>query len=148
MSGDATALSLPISSRFIDDRHWKVVMAGSRFITPTESRYAPIEREALILVYGFESSRMFVLWRKMLMLTPNLQHQQEKATRVGVLVESVVVWIQKKKVCAVETMEKSLKNILREKHVLPKMKTFGSSQNNPANAQYFEGRFHQYFCCS
>lgn len=41
--------------------HWKVVYAGSRFTTPAESRYAPIEGEALAAVYGLVSCRMFVM---------------------------------------------------------------------------------------
>ena len=32
--------------------HWKLVYAGSRFTRDAESRYAPIEGEALALVYG------------------------------------------------------------------------------------------------
>ena len=40
--------------------HWKVVFAGSRFTTDAESRYAPIEGEALAVVYGLESSKLFV----------------------------------------------------------------------------------------
>ena len=40
---------------------WKIVFAGSRFTHPAESRYAPIEGEALIVVYGLESARHFVL---------------------------------------------------------------------------------------
>jgi hypothetical protein len=41
--------------------HWKLVFAGSRFTSETESRYAPIEGEALALVQALESCRMFVL---------------------------------------------------------------------------------------
>ena len=41
--------------------HWKLVFAGSRFLTDAESRYAPVEGEALALVYGLEQCRMFVL---------------------------------------------------------------------------------------
>ena len=40
--------------------HWQIVFAGSRFTTEAESRYAPIEGEALAVVYSLESSRMFV----------------------------------------------------------------------------------------
>ena len=36
-------------------------MAGSRFTTEAESRYAPIEGEALALVHGLESCRIVVL---------------------------------------------------------------------------------------
>ena len=34
-------------------------MAGSRFLTPTEQRYAPIEGEALAVAWGLEQSRYF-----------------------------------------------------------------------------------------
>ena len=40
---------------------WKIVFAGSSFTHPAESRYAPIEGEALAVVYGLESARHFVL---------------------------------------------------------------------------------------
>ena len=43
------------------DGHWKLVFAGSRFTSSVESRYAPIEGEALAVVHGLESARMFVL---------------------------------------------------------------------------------------
>ena len=41
--------------------HWKVCYAGSRFTTDAESRYAPIEGEALAVLFALESCRMFVL---------------------------------------------------------------------------------------
>ena len=34
--------------------HWKLVFAGSRFTTETESRYALIEGEALAVVFGLQ----------------------------------------------------------------------------------------------
>ena len=40
---------------------WKLVFAGSRFTTSAESRYAPVEGEALAVTYGLEKSRMFTL---------------------------------------------------------------------------------------
>ena len=40
---------------------WCLVYAGSRFTTPTESRYAPVEGEALAVVYALEKCRIFVL---------------------------------------------------------------------------------------
>ena len=40
---------------------WRISMAGSRFLTPTEQRYAPIEGEALALVWGLEQTRFFTL---------------------------------------------------------------------------------------
>ena len=41
--------------------HWRVVYAGSRFTRNAESRYAPIEGEALALLFGLESCKMFVM---------------------------------------------------------------------------------------
>ena len=43
------------------DGHWRLILAGSRFTNDAESRYAPVEGEALALVYGLESCRMFIL---------------------------------------------------------------------------------------
>ena len=41
--------------------HWKLIFAGSRFTKDVESRYSPIEGEALAVVFALEQSRMFVL---------------------------------------------------------------------------------------
>ena len=41
--------------------HWKLIFAGSRFTTEAESCYAPVEGEALALIYALESCRMFIL---------------------------------------------------------------------------------------
>ena len=41
--------------------HWQIILAGSRFTKEAESRYAPVEGEALALIYDLESCRMFVL---------------------------------------------------------------------------------------
>jgi hypothetical protein len=41
--------------------HWKHVLADSRFTTPAESRYTPIEGEALGVAYGLQQCRKFVL---------------------------------------------------------------------------------------
>ncbi|GFO50205.1 retrovirus-related pol polyprotein from transposon opus [Plakobranchus ocellatus] len=40
---------------------WKVTLVGSRFTSPAESRYAPIEGEALAVVDALEKTRHFVL---------------------------------------------------------------------------------------
>ena len=40
---------------------WKTVLVGSRFTSPAESRYAPIEGEALAIVEGLYKSRHFVV---------------------------------------------------------------------------------------
>ena len=41
--------------------HWKLVLVGSRFTKDPKTRYAPIEGEALALVQGLQSCRMFTL---------------------------------------------------------------------------------------
>lgn len=41
--------------------HWKLVFAGSKALNNAESRYAPIEGEALAVAHGLEKSRMFTL---------------------------------------------------------------------------------------
>ena len=38
---------------------WRVTLAGSRFLSPAEQRYAPIEGEALAVACGLEQSRYF-----------------------------------------------------------------------------------------
>ena len=41
--------------------HWQLVFAGSRFLKDPETRYAPIEGEALAVVFALEQTRMFVM---------------------------------------------------------------------------------------
>ena len=41
--------------------HWKLVYVGSRFLKDAETRYAPIEGEALAVAYALENCKMFVL---------------------------------------------------------------------------------------
>ncbi|XP_057310652.1 uncharacterized protein LOC130648615 [Hydractinia symbiolongicarpus] len=41
--------------------HWKVVYAGSRFTRPAESRYAPIEGEAVAVSFVLDSCKMFTM---------------------------------------------------------------------------------------
>ena len=40
---------------------WQLCLVGSRFTTPAESRYAPIEGEALAVVYALQQTRYYVL---------------------------------------------------------------------------------------
>ena len=40
---------------------WKVVLAGSRFTKGAESRYAPVEGEALAVVWSLEAARHYTL---------------------------------------------------------------------------------------
>ena len=41
--------------------HWRLVMAGSRFLKDAEMRYAPLDEELLAIVFGMEQWRMFLL---------------------------------------------------------------------------------------
>ena len=38
---------------------WRIVLAGSRFLRPSESRYAAVEGESLAIVWALEQSRYF-----------------------------------------------------------------------------------------
>jgi len=40
---------------------WKIVLAGSCFLQDAEKRYAPIEGEALAIVYALEQTRHFTM---------------------------------------------------------------------------------------
>ena len=40
---------------------WRITLAGSRFLTKTESNYAPIEGEALAAAWGLEQTRFFTM---------------------------------------------------------------------------------------
>ena len=53
--------------------HWKLILAGSRVTNDAGSRYEPVEGEALALVYGLESCRMFILGCPDLLVT--VDHQ-------------------------------------------------------------------------
>ena len=47
---------------------WKLVFAGGKFNTPAESKYAPVEGEALAVVVGLQKTRYFVLGCKNLIV--------------------------------------------------------------------------------
>ena len=40
---------------------WKITLAGSRFLQDAETRYAPIEGEALAVAWGLEQTKYFTL---------------------------------------------------------------------------------------
>ena len=48
---------------------WQTVYCGSKFCTPAESRYHPIEGEALAAIYGLQKCKFFVLGLDNLILT-------------------------------------------------------------------------------
>ena len=43
------------------DDGWRITLAGSRFLKPAESRYAPVEGEALAIAWALEQTRYFTL---------------------------------------------------------------------------------------
>ena len=47
---------------------WRLCLVGSRFLHPAETRYAPIEGEALAVAYGFHQCRYFLLGCKQLIV--------------------------------------------------------------------------------
>jgi len=53
--------SCPTLDPTCGEDHWKTSYAGSRFTRASESRYAPVEGEALALLFALESCRMFVM---------------------------------------------------------------------------------------
>ena len=55
------------------ENHWKIILAVYRFMKDAESRYSPIEGEALVIIYGLESCRMFILGCPDLLVT--VDHQ-------------------------------------------------------------------------
>ena len=48
---------------------WKLCLVGSRFTTPAESRYAPVEGEALAVVYALHQTRYYILGCSKLIVT-------------------------------------------------------------------------------
>ena len=49
------------SEPFCCNTGWRITLVGSRFTHPTESRYAPVEGEALAIVDALDKARYFVL---------------------------------------------------------------------------------------
>ena len=47
---------------------WKLILAGGRFTTPTESRYSPVEGEALEIAEGLEGTKDYILGMKNLVV--------------------------------------------------------------------------------
>ena len=53
--------SCPSNDLFCCNQGWKITLVGSRFTHPAESRYAPIEGEALAVADALDKARHFVL---------------------------------------------------------------------------------------
>ena len=51
----------PVISPVCCSDGWRLVLAGGRFTIPAESRYSPVEGEALAVATGLESSRYYTL---------------------------------------------------------------------------------------
>ena len=49
----------PIETPDCCEDGWGIALAGSRFLSPTEQRYAPVEGEALAIAWGLEQTKYF-----------------------------------------------------------------------------------------
>ena len=90
------------------DDQWKLILAGSQFTNDAESRYAPVEGEALALVYGLESSQMFILGCPDLLVT--VDHQPLMRIFSDKALENI------KKPCLFNFKEQALMYKFRIKH--------------------------------
>ena len=61
----------PSNDLFCCNHGWKITLMGSRFTHPAESRYAPIEGEALAVADALDKARHFVLGCKNLTIAVN-----------------------------------------------------------------------------
>ena len=46
---------------FCREDHWRHTAIGSRFLKDAERRYAPIEGAAIAMVYGLQTTRMYMM---------------------------------------------------------------------------------------
>ena len=97
------------------ENHWKIILAGSRFTKDAESRYSPMEGEALALIYGLESCRMFILGCPDLLVTVDYQ------PLVKIFSDQVLKDI--KNPCLFTFKERSLMYRFHIKHVPGKLNT-------------------------
>lgn len=88
---------------------WHLVFAGSRFTTPAESRYAPVEGEALAVVDALQKCRMFVLG------CPDLLVAVDHKPLVKILGDRSLADIDNPRLLRLK--EKSLRYQFRIKHV-------------------------------
>lgn len=58
----------PLTALFCCPTGWKITLVGSRFTHPAESRYAPVEGEALAVADALDRARYFVLGCKELII--------------------------------------------------------------------------------
>ena len=56
-----THCQCPSTEPFCCNTGWKIALVGSRFTHATESRYAPVEGEALAVADALDKARFFVL---------------------------------------------------------------------------------------
>ena len=50
------------------DNGWRITLAGSRFLRPSETRFAPVEGESLGVVWALEQTKYFTLGCKTLLV--------------------------------------------------------------------------------
>ena len=88
---------------------WQLCLVGSRFTTPAESRYAPIEGEALAVVYALQQTRYYILG------CPNLIVTTDHKPLVNVLNERSLNEISNRRLLNLK--EKCLQYQFQIKHV-------------------------------
>ena len=94
---------------------YKIVFAGSRFTTESESRYAPIEGEALAVAYALEKCRMFVIG------CPNLILVVDHKPLVKIFTDKLLEKISNPRLFNLK--EKTLMYDFKIKHVAGKLNT-------------------------
>ena len=110
------------------DNHWKLVFAGSRFTTEAESRYAPIEGEALAVVHGLQRCRMFIMG------SPNLTAAVDHKPLIRILNNRELSSISNPRVLHLK--EKTLMYLFQIVHVpgkSKKMRVADTTSRNPVN---------------
>ena len=100
----------------LQDNHWKLILAISRFTSDTESRYTPVEGEALAMVFALDSTRMFTLGN------PNLFVGTDHKPLISIMGPKNLVDIKNPRVRSLK--EKTLMYSFDIKHV-PRIKNKG-----------------------
>ena len=95
------------------ENHWKIILAGSRFPKDAKSHYSPIEGEALALISGLESCRMFILGCPDLLVT--VDHQPLVKIFLDQVLENI------KNPCLFTFKERSLMYRFHIKHISGKL---------------------------
>ena len=108
--------------------HWQLIFAGSRFTKDPETRYSPIEGEALAVTFALEQSKMFVIG------CPNLIVATDHKPLVPILNDKRLDLIKNPRLLALK--EKTLMYRFVAQHI-PGPLNFAAdaTSRNPCNAE-------------